>query len=165
MIQNGLIQFEIILTKPIHFEIMNQLKFLIDEATSIAGSQRKLADLLEIPQGNLSEMRAGKRACNWRVRGKLRAILGEDPAHAFMAAMAEDLETSDREDEKKAASSFKAMLAAFPEGDVWRRRKPTLSLSPFQIRFTFCSAIHSALSYMRAYTVASSNACIRVTTC
>lgn len=38
-----------------------------------------------------------------------------------MAAMAEDLEQSENEDEKKAADSFKAMLAAFPS-DNWRKR-------------------------------------------
>lgn len=31
----------------------------------------------------------------------MRAVTGEDPAHAFMAAMAEDLEQSGNEDEKK----------------------------------------------------------------
>lgn len=30
----------------------------------------------------------------------MRAVTGEDPAHAFMAAMAEDLEQSGNEDEK-----------------------------------------------------------------
>lgn len=98
-----------------------ELNFLIEKAISIAGSQRKLATLLEIEHSNLVQMKQGKRPANWRVRGKLRAILGEDPAHAFMAAMAEDLEQSEREDEKKAADGFKAMLAAFPDG--WRRRR------------------------------------------
>lgn len=101
---------------------MELLKNLIDEASSIAGSQRKLADMLEIPQGNLSEMRSGKRACGWRVRGKLRAILGEDPARAFMTAMLEDLEGSQNEDEKKAALGLRAALDAFPASNDWRKR-------------------------------------------
>lgn len=92
---------------------------LIEKATEAAGSQRKLAALLEINPSNLVEMKQGKRPCNWRVRGKMRAILGEEPARAFIAAMAEDLETSEHEDEKKAAEGFKTMLAAFP--DDWRR--------------------------------------------
>ena len=96
------------------------LKKLIDDASEIAGSLRKLATILEMNPSHLSEMKNGKRPCNWRVRGKLRAMLGEDPAHAFMAAMAEDLEQSENEDEKKAADGFKAMLAAFPDG--WRKR-------------------------------------------
>lgn len=37
-----------------------------------------------------------------------------------MAAMVEDLETSDNEDEKKAANGFKTMMANFPAVD-WRR--------------------------------------------
>lgn len=93
---------------------------LIERAAEAAGSQRKLAALLEMNPSNLIEMKQGKRACSWRVRGKMRAILGEDPTHAFMAAMAEDLSVSDNEDEKKAADGFAAMLAAFPDG--WRKR-------------------------------------------
>jgi hypothetical protein len=116
-----------------------ELKLLIEKATEIAGSQRKLAGLLEMNPSNLIEMKNGMRPCNWRVRGKLRAILGEDPAHAFMAAMTEDLEQSENADELQAAESFKAMLAAFPEATqktknpadpkingvsaVWRNRK------------------------------------------
>ena len=100
--------------------IDDELIKLIDDAIAIAGSQRKLAALLDMEQANLAKIKKGERPANWRVRGKLRAIVGEDPAHAFMAAMAEDLEQSEREDEKKAADGFKAMLAAFPDG--WRKR-------------------------------------------
>jgi len=59
----------------------------------------------------------------FKAGGSLRAILGEDPAYAFMAATDEDLQASENEDEKKAASGFKTMLAAFPDKD-WRRRCP-----------------------------------------
>lgn len=103
-------------------EPLAKLSELIERAAEAAGSQRKLAALLEVNPSNLIEMKQGKRACGWRVRGKMRAILGEDPAHAFMAAMAEDLELSENQDEKKAADGFKAMLAAFPDG--WRKRSP-----------------------------------------
>lgn len=95
------------------------LEALIEKAAEAAGSQRKLAALLEINPSNLVEMKQGKRPCNWRVRGKMRAILGEEPARAFIAAMKEDLEASENEDEKKAAEGFAAMLAAFPND--WRR--------------------------------------------
>ena len=94
---------------------------MIEEAAAIAGSQRKLAELLEIDAASLIQMKQGKRPANWRVRGKLRVILGQDPAHAFVAAMAEDLASSENEDEKKAAAGFEAMLAAFPDG--WRKRR------------------------------------------
>ncbi|MDL5037528.1 hypothetical protein QRD40_14345 [Comamonas sp. Y6] len=95
------------------------LETLIERAAEVVGSQRKLAAVLEIYPSNLVEMKQGKRPCNWRIRGKMRAILGEDPARAFVAAMKEDLEASENEDEKKAADGLKAMLAAFP--DDWRR--------------------------------------------
>jgi DNA-binding transcriptional regulator YdaS (Cro superfamily) len=95
---------------------------LIERAAEAAGSQRKLAALLEVNPSNLIEMKQGKRACSWRIRGKMRAILGEDPTHAFMAAMAEDLETSDNLDEKKAADGFKTIMAAFSNG---QEKSPT----------------------------------------
>lgn len=95
------------------------LESLIERAAEAAGSQRKLAALLEIYPSNLVEMKQGKRPCNWRLRGKMRAILGEDPARAFMSAMTEDLDASENEDEKKAAEGLRAVLAAFPND--WRR--------------------------------------------
>ncbi|REM28080.1 hypothetical protein DSI31_17970, partial [Mycobacterium tuberculosis] len=53
---------------------------LIEAAAAVAGSQVKLAALLETTAPTLIQMKQGKRPCNWRVRGKLRAVLGEDPA-------------------------------------------------------------------------------------
>ncbi|MPT53560.1 MULTISPECIES: hypothetical protein [Delftia] len=97
-----------------------EINLLIDKAAAVAGNQVRLAELLGMPKSNITQMKQGKRHVNWRVRGKLRAILGEDPAHAFMASMVEDLEQSENEDEKKAADGFKTMLAAFPAVD-WRR--------------------------------------------
>lgn len=94
---------------------------LIEAASKVAGSQNKLAVLLDTTSPTLIQMKQGTRPANWRVRGKLRAVLGEDPAHAFMAAMAEDLSTSENADEKKAAESFNQLLAALPDG--WRKRR------------------------------------------
>ena len=116
---------------------LDTLILQIDAAAAIAGSQRKLAELLELDHGNLVKIKNGERPCNWRVRGKLRAVLGEDPAHAFMSAMAEELAASTNPEELSAAESFRAMLAAFPEGQkaesptslatsgasVWRKRR------------------------------------------
>lgn len=102
-------------------ETDNQIHDLIEAAAEASGSLRKLATALDMNPSNLVEMKQGKRPANWRVRGKLRVILGQDPAHAFVAAMAEDLSTSENEDEKKAAASFEQMLAAFPDG--WRKRR------------------------------------------
>ena len=101
-----------------------ELTTLIEKASEAAGSQSKVAEILGIPKGNLTQMKQGKRPANWKIRGKLRAITGEDPAHAFMAAMAEDLEEAGGEDEKKAAEGFKTLMAAFP--DDWRRLCPLI---------------------------------------
>lgn len=98
-----------------------QISQLIDQAIAIAGSQRQLAQLLDMAAPTLIQMKQGKRPANWRVRGKLRVILGQDPAHAFAEAMAEDLEKSEREDEKKAAHDLRVMAAAFE--DDWRKRR------------------------------------------
>lgn len=98
----------------------DELISLIESAAAIAGSQRKLAAMMDMEHANLAKIKKGERPANWRVRGKLRVILGEDPTHAFVAAMAEDLAASENADEKKAADGFEAMLAAFPSD--WRKR-------------------------------------------
>ena len=99
----------------------DELISLFESAAAIAGSQRKLAAMMDMEHANLAKIKKGERPANWRVRGKLRVILGEDPTHAFVAAMAEDLAALENADEKKAADGFKAMLAAFPSD--WRKRR------------------------------------------
>ena len=94
-----------------------QLNLLIEQAAKAVGSQTRLAKILGIPKSHISQMKAGTRTATWKVRGSLRAIAGEEPARAFMTAMAEELEHSEKEDEKKAAEGFKAILAAFPEAE------------------------------------------------
>lgn len=138
----------------------SQLDFLINEASKIAGSQRKLADLLDLSNANLIQMKNGTRHCNWRVRGKLRAILGEDPAFALMSEMTAELEGSTNADEQRAAESFRAILNAYPngvakeenpasantDGVVWRRRKvPALHLAALEIARRLRNAIHGTL--------------------
>lgn len=98
---------------------IEEISLLIEKAAEAAGSQTRLADLMDLPKSHITQMKQGKRHVNWRVRGKLRTVLGEDPAHAFTNAMLEDLEGSENEDEKKAADGLRAMLAAFPND--WRR--------------------------------------------
>lgn len=92
---------------------VDQITQMIEEAAAKVGSQNKLARILGIAGPNLTEMKQGKRPANWRIRGKLRAVLGEDPATAFVSAMAEDLARSDDEEEKKAAIQLAAMVEAF----------------------------------------------------
>lgn len=125
-------------------ELLETLIELIERASKAAGSQRKLAALLEMNPSNLIEMKQGKRLCGWRVRGKMRAIVGEDPTHAFMAAMTEDLSTSENEDEKKAADGFNAMLAAFPDG--WRKRMIALATLAFEVLSGLGRPVDGALS-------------------
>lgn len=117
--------------------IPHDVPSLIEAAAKVAGSQVKLAALLDTTAPTLIQMKQGKRPCNWRVRGKLRVVLGEDPARAFIAAMAEDLALSENADELSAAEGFRTMLAALPQdsqkaenpaslstsGVVWRKRK------------------------------------------
>lgn len=122
-------------------ETIEKLNLLIEKAIPIAGSQRKLAVLLGLEHANLVQMKQGKRPANWKVRGKLRAITGEDPAHAFMAAMTEDLEQSENEDEKKAADGLKAMLAAFPTDAGWRKR----FLTPLRTIVRLCFFVNESL--------------------
>ncbi|WP_234385221.1 helix-turn-helix domain-containing protein [Paracidovorax avenae] len=122
---------------------LEELSDLIERASAAAGSQRKLAAMLDTTGPTLIQMKQGKRPANWRVRGKLRAILGEDPAHAFMAAMAEDLASSGNEDEKKAADGFEAMLAAFPD---WRKRM-------FSLLRSVAYALQSPLDHRCGYAV------------
>ncbi|WP_195812384.1 hypothetical protein [Xylophilus rhododendri] len=96
----------------------------IDQASLVVGSQRKLADILELDHGNLVKMKNGGRPCNWRVRGKLRAILGEDPTRAFMEAMVEDLAQSTNPEELAAVDGFRTMLAAFPTPEPHKAENP-----------------------------------------
>ncbi len=95
---------------------------LISAAIPVAGSLRKLAGLLDMEPANLSKMKKGERPANWRVRGKLLTILGEPPARAFMIAVADDLEHSENEDEKKAALDLRAALADIQKIGIWRKR-------------------------------------------
>jgi hypothetical protein len=85
---------------------------LIERASQAVGSQRKLASMLETAPVNLIQMKQGTRPCNWKTRGKLRQILGEDPAQAFIAAVVEDLEQSSNAMENRAAKRVKTVLTA-----------------------------------------------------
>ena len=123
---------------------LENLVALIDEASAAAGSQAKLAELLGLHKSHITQMKQGTRSASWRVRGNMRVILGEDPTHAFVAAMAEDLAASENADEKKAADGFEAMLAAFPSD--WRKRM-------FKTLSGWLGALDCTLHNRRAYSV------------
>ena len=89
------------------------IKNLIDSAAEKAGSLRKLGELLEIPAGNLTQMKQGKRHCNARTRARIAEIAGEDPTRAILEAFSEDLDESDKI-QKGAKEMIQAMLDAFP---------------------------------------------------
>ena len=95
---------------------------LIERAAALAGSQNKLAKLLAIDSPNLTQVKHGKRPMNWRTRGRLRVFTGEKPAHAFIAAIADELEDSEEETEKKAALELRAALAGIQPVREWRKR-------------------------------------------
>ena len=143
---------------------LEELNDLIERASEVAGSQRKLADMLDIAHPSLVQMKQGKRPANWRIRGGLRAILGENPARAFMTAMAEDLENSELSDEREAAEGFKVMLAlpdeekplnANTQGfDSWRKRMFTYSNPSFVAVFRrLRNAVNGTLGNGNGYVV------------
>lgn len=55
-----------------------QLPELIDKASEVVGSQRKLAEVLGLSAGNLTDMKKGRRPCNLRLRAKLAETAGYD---------------------------------------------------------------------------------------
>ena len=101
------------LTKCYHICNTMETKNLIDIAAEKAGSLRKLGLLLDIPAGNLTQMKQGKRHCNARTRARIAEIAGEDPTRAILEGLKDELDESD-EIQKGAKSMLQAMLDAFP---------------------------------------------------
>lgn len=116
------------------------LDFSIEKASEIVGSQRKLANELGITQGNLWEMKTGKRSCPLGMRAKIAHIAGHDTTRAILDGLAAKLDPSD-EWEQQALTTLQAVIAAFPDagentaekaknpanqkidGVVWRNRR------------------------------------------
>lgn len=84
---------------------------LIGQATERAGGLRQLGKLIDLNPSTLVAMRKGERPANYRVRAKLRAVLGEHPASAVLAAVTEDLQQSTNATEKEAAAALIAISA------------------------------------------------------
>lgn len=89
------------------------LKYSIDQAASIVGSQNKLAEQLGIKGPNLSEMRNGKRACPIGMRVQIAVIAGHDTTRAIFEGLAEKLDAADAY-EGQALAMIRAMVDAFP---------------------------------------------------
>lgn len=94
---------------------LDQITQLIDRAAEVAGGQNRLARQIEEDPGALANMKKGRRPANWRVRAKLRVVLGEDPLKAFALEIANELADSKNPDEKKAAKGLTAMVEAMPD--------------------------------------------------
>ena len=88
-------------------------KILIDQAAEKAGSLRKLGELLDVPAGNLTQMKQGKRPCKAHMRARIAAIAGVDPTRAIIEGRRDELDASD-EVQKGAHTLLQAMLDAFP---------------------------------------------------
>ena len=90
-----------------------ELTDLIELASEKAGSQRKLATLIGLHAGQLTEMKQGKRPCNLRTRAKLAEVAGYDLKTAVIEGVIEEFEGGSAT-EKEAAQGLKAILKAFP---------------------------------------------------
>lgn len=89
------------------------LKALIDKAIETAGSQAKLAEMMEVKQQHISAWKTGIRTCTTPTRIKLCEITGYDLKTALLEQVVEGLDEND-ETQKGAKEMIQAMLDAFP---------------------------------------------------
>lgn len=68
---------------------LEELNFLIDAASKIAGSDNKLAQLLERSRGNVSDWRHGKAPCPPEMQVLMASIAGFDPQATAARALVE----------------------------------------------------------------------------
>jgi hypothetical protein len=101
-------------------------KILIDLAAEKAGSLRKLGELLEIPAGNLTQMKQGKRPCKAHMRARIAEVAGVDPTRAILEGLKDELDESD-EIQKGAQTMLQAMLDAFPNRSLFIERANNVS--------------------------------------
>lgn len=90
------------------------LVFAIEQAGKIVGSERKLATQLGITQGNLWEMKSGRRACPLGMRAQIAHIAGHDTKRAIFEGLAAKLDPNDPW-EAEALATLQAIIDAFPE--------------------------------------------------
>lgn len=89
------------------------LNLSIDKAAKIAGSQARLARLLDLYPTHLSNMKAGTRPCTIETRVKIAEIAGDDPQRAIIEGLVAQLDQTD-EMQAGAAKMLQSMLDAFP---------------------------------------------------
>ena len=89
------------------------LKLTIEKASKIAGSQRKLAELIGESEQHVSAFKKGTRPCGLKKRAAIAAIAGENVVRTLLEAIAEDM-SDDVPHELEAKLAINAILNAFP---------------------------------------------------
>ena len=120
------------------------LKFSIEKASSIAGSQTRLAAMIDVTPQNLSDFKRGKRVCGLKKRIQIAEIAGVDRLRTIFEYFADSLDDEDKY-EAQAKATIDAMLSAFPpetdeqpetkkplgaissQGVSWRKRRDSNS--------------------------------------
>jgi len=117
----------------------------IDTAVKIVGSQRRLAELLQIPESNISGFKKG-RPCSYQKHAEIAAAAGmeEEARHILIQGMADSLR-DDLEHEAQAKAGLLAMLKAFPNS-IYENQ---------QIKRLFFRALRSFCNVFAEHRVAS----------
>ena len=89
------------------------LRETIEKASSIAGGQTALAELIGARQPHLSAFKAGTRVCGLKTRIKIAEIAGVDRVRTIFEYFVDSLDVDD-EHEKAARDALMAILDAFP---------------------------------------------------
>lgn len=90
------------------------LRALIDKAIETAGSQAKLAELMNVKQQHISAWKTGVRNCTTATRIELCKIANYDLPTALLEQVVESLDESNST-QAEAAKTLSALLKAFPK--------------------------------------------------
>lgn len=101
------------------------LKFAIEQASRVVGSQRALAALVNETEQHLSNMKTGTRPCSIEKRVQIAELAGLDTTRAVIEGLITKLDLDDPT-QAGAANMLQAMLDAFPE------EQPTIQAAPRQ---------------------------------
>lgn len=93
---------------------------LIDKAIEKAGSQTKLAEMMEVKQQEVSAWRNMKRKCTTATRIQLCKIADYDLKVALLEQVIEGLDQNDQV-QAEAGAMLQAVIDAFPNAGYWRR--------------------------------------------